>query len=231
MPNEVFLRTHDGLAGMVSARAATKVLEDALRSTGTTAEAVTLQQMTAMLQGPVLRDLERILPREGLKRNLSSLIAVLEADLAPSGATPTVVQTPPAGTVAQDLARTLVEGTVRPPPEPPAPPLPAAELERLALSFGRIDQVQLVLAARQDGSVVVSRGSGPDPAVLARMGMLALTLLKRSGRLRSYYLGHPAGQLFTFPFGTDAIIVVGGPDLNLGAVFSAFAGLVAKEES
>ncbi|MDZ7704584.1 MAG: hypothetical protein U5L04_08915 [Trueperaceae bacterium] len=79
MPNRVYTHAHEGLATMVSARAATRVLQDTLRDRGTTPDTVSAEQMHDLLLGPVLKEFEQILPREGLKRNLGSLAKELEA--------------------------------------------------------------------------------------------------------------------------------------------------------
>lgn len=79
MPNRVYTHAHEGLATMVSARAATRVLQDTLRDRGTTPDTVSAEQMHDLLLGPVLKEFEQILPREGLKRNLSGLAKELEA--------------------------------------------------------------------------------------------------------------------------------------------------------
>lgn len=301
MPNEIYLLTHDGLSSMVSSRAATRVLDGALRSVGASAETVTTEQMAAMLLGPVLGELQTILPRDGLRRNLDGLVARLHR-LAPVGAargpegkrasTRAAFQleeaeddrsagagparaavgvalaskaaatsaaafeldedtagddvVAPHGTVTSER---LIAGATRPEPAAGLPEeddlQPAelgalldtdeaprehdlADLERAVLAFAQLEHVKLVAALRRDGSVAASRGSGVDLGDLSRLGGMALKLLSRSGRLRSYYLGHTNGQLFLFPLGLDVLAVVGGPDLNLGAVFAALTAL--KEE-
>jgi predicted regulator of Ras-like GTPase activity (Roadblock/LC7/MglB family) len=79
VPNEVFLRTRAGLSAMVSARAAGRILEGALKGSGQSPEDVDLRQMQSALLGPVLQELEGVLPRHGLKRNLERLARSLRA--------------------------------------------------------------------------------------------------------------------------------------------------------
>jgi hypothetical protein len=84
VPNEVFLRTRAGLSAMVSARAAGRILEGALKGSGQSPEDVDLRQMQSALLGPVFQELEGVLPRHGLKRNLERLARSLRtADRPP----------------------------------------------------------------------------------------------------------------------------------------------------
>lgn len=73
MPNEVYLRTRDALATLVSERAATRVLDVALRRSHATADGLEPQAVRTLLLGPVQRELENILPRNGLRRTLKRL--------------------------------------------------------------------------------------------------------------------------------------------------------------
>jgi predicted regulator of Ras-like GTPase activity (Roadblock/LC7/MglB family) len=73
VPNEVFLRTRTGLSAFVSSRAAGRILEGALKGSGHSPDDVDPTQMTITLLGPVLRELEAVLPRAGLRRNLEKL--------------------------------------------------------------------------------------------------------------------------------------------------------------
>ncbi len=73
MPNEVYLRTRDALATLVSERAATRVLDVALRRSHATADSLEPQAVRTLLLGPVQRELENILPRNGLRRTLKRL--------------------------------------------------------------------------------------------------------------------------------------------------------------
>lgn len=79
MANDVYLRTHDGLATMVSARAATRVLRDTLTAQGKNADTIDAALMGQLLIGPILQEFEQILPREGLKRNLEDLASSLHS--------------------------------------------------------------------------------------------------------------------------------------------------------
>lgn len=78
MPNEVYEHTRERLADIVSARAAQRVLDDAMRHRGYSPDSISSSEMKRMLMGPVLRGLEAILPRDGLKRNLREVGNALE---------------------------------------------------------------------------------------------------------------------------------------------------------
>ncbi|MEJ2290066.1 MAG: hypothetical protein P8Y02_15835 [Deinococcales bacterium] len=73
MPNEVYYRTRDALATLVSERAATRVLDAALRRSHESSEALDERTVRHLLLGPVQRELEGILPRTGLRRTLRRL--------------------------------------------------------------------------------------------------------------------------------------------------------------
>ncbi|MEM6431626.1 MAG: hypothetical protein AAF708_20475, partial [Deinococcota bacterium] len=73
MANPVFERALDGLATMVSARAARRVLEAGVRSVAETPDTIPAQVMQTLLVDYVHHEFEQMLPREGLKRNLEQL--------------------------------------------------------------------------------------------------------------------------------------------------------------
>ena len=93
VPNEVYLRTRNALATLVSERAATRVLDAALRHASVSADSLDEGGVRTLLLGPVQRELEGILPRTGLRRTLRRLARQV-ADGAPSRpAHPTPVTT------------------------------------------------------------------------------------------------------------------------------------------
>jgi hypothetical protein len=219
MPNEVYLRAYHGLTSLVSAKAATRLLNATLRSRRHSPESVDGELMSRLLLGPILRELESILPQDGLRHHLGRLAQQLRRlHTAPS---------------AEAEALPLPEAVVyfdKPTPTLPAA-LPAASeaaLERFVLAFAHLDHVRQVAVLRQGGEVILARGEGVDLATLARLGLLGLKLLSRRGRLHTYYLAHSRGQLFLFSLGVDTIVVVGAPELTIGAVLATYARL--KEE-
>lgn len=77
MANEVYIQALTGVQSLVSARAASRALDNALKIKGETPETVDAEVMSRILLGPVLSEFEMILPPEGLKRQLRSLAAGL----------------------------------------------------------------------------------------------------------------------------------------------------------
>jgi hypothetical protein len=85
VPNEVFLRTRTGLSAFVSFRAAGRILEGALKGSGQNPDNVDPKHMTTTLLGPVLRELEAVLPRAGMRRNLEKLARSIRSAEARAG--------------------------------------------------------------------------------------------------------------------------------------------------
>lgn len=73
MANEVYLLTHSELSQMVSSRVATRFLDKALDAKGYSAESVTSEEMREILQGPILRELRQILPKDGVERSIKQI--------------------------------------------------------------------------------------------------------------------------------------------------------------
>ena len=330
MANEIYRLTHDGLAGLISAQAATRLLDRALQAKGLGANTVTRRQMKSVLLGAVVRELEGILPKAGVERNLRRIyvslprpaeapsepvqpVATLEQDdvkVASNNTAPTPVfkasepdaisEAPTAempidvmktdAVVNADLRAKTVQADVselalaaarvdalsanaldQDTPSYSAIPsaseklagaiawedetdeknwsatfTPAesdnasarasisrpmlsvhseAQISDIVLTFAKLEHVRLVMGMRASGEVVLSRGSSEDTDAIARLGTLALKLLSRSGKIRSYYLAHAATQLFLFPLGEYVLSVTGTQDLNTGEVFSTLSML------
>lgn len=81
MPNEVYLRTRDALATLVSERAATRVLDAALRRSHERAASLDERTVRQLMLGPIQRELEGILPRTGLRRTLRRLARQVADDV------------------------------------------------------------------------------------------------------------------------------------------------------
>lgn len=77
MPNEIYEHTYKRLAELVSARAASRALRNALESKAESAENINTKAMIRLIKGPIFREFQLILPRDGLKRNLNDLIGEL----------------------------------------------------------------------------------------------------------------------------------------------------------
>jgi len=78
-PNAVYQRARAGLAGIVSGRAAQRVLDSAMGRRSRTPDAVSADEMVDLLTGPVYRDLATVLPREGLRLELKRLVRALRS--------------------------------------------------------------------------------------------------------------------------------------------------------
>jgi hypothetical protein len=71
--NEVYLLTHSELSQMVSSRVATRFLDKALDAKGYSSDLVTSEEMREILQGPILRELRQILPKDGVERSIKQI--------------------------------------------------------------------------------------------------------------------------------------------------------------
>lgn len=71
MPNEVYDTAVQGLGSLVSPRAATRMIDAALRATGRTPEDVSAVAMRKLLLGRVRRELQGVLPSAGLDAGLN----------------------------------------------------------------------------------------------------------------------------------------------------------------
>ncbi len=107
MPNEVYFRTRDALATLVSERAATRVLDAALRRSHENAEALDERTVRHLLLGPIQRELEGILPRTGLRRTLRRLARQVTDEVRSLGVN--VTQPGPAGAGLQDRPHTVLK--------------------------------------------------------------------------------------------------------------------------
>lgn len=231
-PNPVYQRTLQGLSALVSGAAATRLLDKTLADAGLTPARVRVVQMQELLTGPVLDELDRILPRSGLVRNLQAIaseLTALAAEPLPPAADPPARDRSASAEVARvrtaqvitgvrtELSRSQVNSPER--------------LQSAVLALAAIDNVTLVAGVRSSGHTEFSRGAG-DVTSLARYGMLALSLLTRSGSLRLFYLALEDSSLLLFPWGSDALLLTGKPQLNVGAVVTTFNDIVlSKEES
>lgn len=74
MPNEIYEHTYKRLAELVSTRAASRALRNALETKAASAESIDVKTMIRLIKGPIFREFQLILPRDGLKRNLNELI-------------------------------------------------------------------------------------------------------------------------------------------------------------
>jgi hypothetical protein len=80
--NEIYTTTRDGLADLVSRQVADRVLAQAVGAVGSTPDIVDASTMSRLLRGRVRRELERTLPRSGVRRQLAELDARLARERA-----------------------------------------------------------------------------------------------------------------------------------------------------
>ncbi len=124
MPGEVYLRTRDALATLVSERAATRVLDAALRRSHENAEALDERAVRQLLLGPIQHELEGILPRTGLRRTLRRLARQVvdemrshEGPIAMAGAADPGLREPP-----HTALKPVTQSSVYLPDTTPVPP-------------------------------------------------------------------------------------------------------------
>ncbi len=190
MPSDVYLRTRDALATLVSERAATRVLDAALRSLSVSASTLDESMVRKLLLGPVQRELEGILPRTGLRRTLRRLARQV-GDAAPRGRSgpvtapePKASDAPPAplhpvtrssvylpdveiqAQDAWDGARDGLRWTDDAPGAEPA--LAAVAVAEAAGSRTAVGELRPVERQRASGSAVSSRTDGPKPTVVPK---------------------------------------------------------------
>jgi len=124
VPNEVYLRTRDALATLVSERAATRVLDAALRRSHERAESLDERTVRQLLLGPIQRELEGILPRTGLRRTLRRLARQVADEVRSQG--DVVTEHAPAGAGLQERPRTVLKPVTQSSVYLPdaAPPMP-----------------------------------------------------------------------------------------------------------
>jgi hypothetical protein len=109
--NAIYTTTRDGLADLVSRPAADRLLRDALAAVGSDPDDVDAGTMSRLLRGRVRRELERTLPRAGVRRRLARLDRQLARQRAEALRPP-----PRRGPARRD------PGAAAEPPAPPSPP-------------------------------------------------------------------------------------------------------------
>ncbi len=249
MANEIYLLTHSGLSDLVSSRAASQVLDKALKEQGHTRNSVSGDQMRRILVGPIATELKGILPKEGVERSLQQIIKSLRQQQAATRAVsgdslssdsdgrsqqPAVAVIEPDShepdiisgqSSAPATEAVLSKSQAQPAPRQALQVTSEAQLDKVVLAFAQVEHAKMVAAVRANGMVISSRGSGYDVDAVARLGIMGLKLLGRKGVIRSYYLLHSQAQLFLFPLGEYAVIMIGTSELNLGEVFATLSTL------
>ncbi|HHO55439.1 MAG TPA: hypothetical protein ENK21_03550 [Trueperaceae bacterium] len=330
MANEIYNLAHGGLSDMVSARAATNILNKALKSEGYSKTSLNHAQVKEVLQGYVFEELRNILPSRGVKRQIKNILQNI-ADELPEPVVQNEVKQPvinleqaaepqklvpvsqavvavadkptsyvnevkvafdvpdepaqepedtdfdslfaydqpeeieleaeeslEANSVAKkydDISDDLFEAVSNqtaivdeeeledlPEAKPKAKiakknpihrkqikesvdfsSIKIADLENLVQNFSLIEEARAIAIVSTSGKLIDSRGKGFDLDKLASLSNMALMLLKKSGKIRSYHLSVDSSQLFLFPVDKHFVVVIGSQEINFGEVISIFA--------
>src|SRR5690554_3054469 len=158
MANEVYIRTQQGLAELVSAGAASRMLESALADAGLDTDLIDAERMRLLLLGPIQAELMRILPRRGLPMRLAEIASALPTSPHRSTSAPLTARPAEApASIARERAVRVVTGV--------RTQLAAQrehtqkELERAVLKLATIESVTPVAAARNSCQTAFPSGS------------------------------------------------------------------------
>lgn len=216
LANAVYERTRSALTGLLPGRAATSVLDRALRRHRSSADEVSGEQMARVLLQGVYRELRGVVPDPGLRRTLRKLARDARAWSLPGrGATPSEVR---AGPVRPGPAVAVAAAEER-------RPAGAPDVDGFATSLAALDGVHGVGVFDAAGRPLEVRGALPDAAGLGGLVAAGAALVEREGALRSVAIETPGGRLVAIPFPPRWIALVGTVDVNLGAVYAALAAL------
>ncbi len=214
--NAVYERTRSALTGLLPRRAATSVLDRALRHHRRHADEVSGEQMARVLLQGVYRELRGVVPDPGLRRTLRKLARDVRAWSLPlRGATPSEVRAGP----AQEPPTVLVPISAEPPRSEPI------DVDALAAQLAALDGVYGVGLFEASGRPVDVRGALPDAAALGGMVAAGAALVARQEALRSVTIDTPQGRLVAIPVQPRWLALTGTVDVNLGAVYAALAAL------
>lgn len=214
--NAVYERTRSALTGLLPRRAATSVLDRALRRHRRNADEVSGEQMAHVLLQGVYRELRGVVPDPGLRRTLRKLARVARAWSLPlRGATPSEVRAGP----VQEPPTVLVPVSAVPPRGEPI------DVDALAAQLAALDGVHGVGLFEASGRPVEVRGALPDAAALGGMVAAGAALVARQEALRSVTIDTPQGRLVAIPVQPRWLALTGTVDVNLGAVYAALAAL------
>lgn len=190
MPNEVYMRTRDALATLVSERAATRVLDAALRRSHERADALDERTVRHLLLGPIQRELEGILPRTGLRRTLRRLARQVADEVRSQGGPVTDAST--AGSELQQRPRTVLKPVTQSSVYLPdaAPPMPDEAPHPEPAAVGR----SVPSAAHRRGDRTGRVREGTAAVATADAGSAAAPAARRGrDRSRPTVVPHPLG--------------------------------------
>ena len=214
--NAVYERTRSALTGLLPRRAATSVLDRALRRHRRNADEVSGEQMAHVLLQGVYRELRGVVPDPGLRRTLRKLARNARVWSLPlRGATPSEVRAGP----VQEPPTVLVPVSAVPRRGEPI------DVDALAAELAALDGVHGVGLFEASGRPVEVRGALPDAAALGGMVAAGAALVARQEALRSVTIDTPQGRLVAIPVQPRWLALTGTVDVNLGAVYAALAAL------
>jgi hypothetical protein len=232
VPNTVYERTREGLAGLLPGRAARSVLDKALAAERRTPDAISADEMASVLLGRVYRDLRGVVPSKGLRRQIKQLARTIRASERPrrpqtrgDAAAPYLIGTDdvttpaPGATGATATHARVVRGTAsftRSLPD---------DADAVLVALAVLDGVHGAAEFDAAGRARSVRGELPDPDALGRVIAAGGELLGRHGTLRTVCVTTSTGVLVAVPVPPYWLAVTGEHDLNLGAVYAALAAL------
>lgn len=238
MATPALQRARHVLSAWLPGRAATRVLERAIRAEGLRPDEIDGEAMASLLLGRVYRDLRDTVPRSTLRRELKRLARSLHQHRA----------TPPQGLPASDDSRIAAHEVATPTPsvadepatapatapEPAPAPVPSQPpATRRLPSDPEVVLMALAVLEGADGAAVFdavgrtldTRGEVPDVAALGRVIAAGGSLLEQHGPLRSVSVATSGGVMIAVPVAPRWIAVSGSADMNLGAVYAALTAL------
>lgn len=216
LANTVYERTRSALTGLLPRRAATSVLDRALRRHRRSPDEVSGEQMAHVLLQGVYRELRGVVPDPGLRRTLRKLARDARAwSPASRGATPSEVEAGPARPGPAVLAAASTEPQTT----------HERDVDGFATVLAALDGVHGVAVFDAAGRPLDVRGALPDAAGLGGLVAAGAALVAREGALRSVAIDTPGGRLVAIPVPPRWIALMGTVDVNLGAVYAALAAL------
>ncbi len=231
-------RARHVLSAWLPGRAATRVLERAIRAEGLRPDDVDGETMASLLLGRVYRDLRDTVPNVTLRRELKRLARSLHQHRAtppqglPAGDDPRIAAhevatpTPAAANVPATAPTAAPEPASAPvPSQPPATRHLPSDPEVVLMALAVLEGVDGVAVFDAVGRKLDTRGEIPDVDALGRVIAAGGGLLEQHGPLRSVSVTTSDGVMIAVPVPPRWIAVSGAPDMNLGAVYAALTAL------
>lgn len=231
-------RVRHVLSAWLPGRAATRVLERAIRAEGLRPDEIDDEALASLLLGRIYRDLRDTVPHSTLRRELKRLARSLQQQPAtpsqglPASADPRITANEVA-TPVPPTANERATATTAVPEPAPAAVASQAPVRRQLPSDAEVVLMGLAVLEGVDGAAVFdgvgrtleTRGEVPDVDALGRVIAAGGSLLEQHGPLRSVSITTSGGVMIAVPVPPRWIAVSGAPDMNLGAVYAALTAL------